>query len=746
MHITGITFRVRRPRPARLALRAGGALAFGALAVGALAAGALTAAPALAAPTAAPACSGTSFTWTGMGDETSWSDATNWSPSGVPGSCAADSVDIPIEANITGAPAITLQNFTIDSTAGSDGTLTGGPLTVSGTFEWDGSSLETTVNLPAGSTGTIAGPANFKGLGGGGLGVPGTLNVSGTLNFSNLSGNGGDLNLGAGIGQGLIDVMPGGTLTAAGENDLAGVSCCGGTQNPTLENHGTIDVTSGRTLTGAVVMDQAGHVTAAAGAVLDADAPVTLANSSSYSGAGELLLDLSASPATISGTLSLGTGFHLDLGPQACLQGSGTITGPGSFDFTGGDLAAGLTIAKGAVMHVTGPGGKDLRAFSCGTADGKVTNKGKILVDQGSLSLGGTGTITNDPGATFAIAPGATVTTDSCCGPNKLLFNKGTLQVTAPPSGVPSGTPASIDPVPLDNSGTISVARGQKLVVTDAPTTFESGTTVTGSGGTTVVQAPVTLGTTLTIGTRSALDLDQNGSLDGVTSIGGSGTLRWTGGAISGTVGVASTVPVSISGAVQHAVTNRPDGTASVLTTSGPVSVGTGTAKAPDSVQIGGGDQWVNAGTLTLPKNATLGSPSCCGATPGLKNTGTVTLSVGGAQDTMTTSFLNAGTVKLASGTLAMTTGSYQQQSAGTLAVTFAGTSPGTGFGRLDVSGAVTLAGTLNVGTSGGFRPPTGTPFGVLAYGSRSGKFSATTGSPPYTVAYHATGMDVVFG
>jgi fibronectin-binding autotransporter adhesin len=708
--------------------------------------GMFVAAGASALPAAALSCSGTLFTWTGNGDGSSWGDPSNWSPSGIPGSCAADSVDIPIEANITGAPAATLQNFTIDATAGSDGTLTGGPLTVTGQFEWDGSSLETTIDLPAGAAGTIAGPANSKGLGGAGLGIPGTINVSGSLALDAASSSGGEIWLGAGIGQGVIDVMPGGTLTATGENDLVGASCCGSTGNPTLTNNGTIDVTSGRLLTDGVEFDQLGQVQAAAGALLDADAPTQLGDATSYTGGGEMLLDLAASPTTLGGTLALGAGFHLDLGPQACLQGTGTITGEGSFDFTGGYLAAALTIAPGALMHVTGAGTKDLRDFSCGTADGVITNNGKILVGQGTLSLGAAGTITTGTGATFAVAPGATVTTDTCCGTKKLLINHGTLAVTAPPSGVASGTPATIGPAPLDNTGTISVAKSQKLVLNDAPATFATGTSLIGAGGTTVVQEPVTASGTVTVGTGAALDLDQGGSLDGIVSFAGSGALQWTGGAVSGKVVVPSTVAVKVSGAVQHSVVNQPNGKASVLTTNGPVSVAAGTAKTADSIEVGEGDQWVSAGTLKLGKDTDIGSSSCCGPTPGLKNTGTMTVATGGGQDAMTTGLLNDGTLNLASGILAVTTGSYQQGTSGTLAVTFAGTSPGTGFGQLDVSGAVTLAGQLAVGTSGGFTPPSGQPLEVLAYGSRSGKFGKLAGSPAFTVSYHATGMDVVFG
>jgi hypothetical protein len=724
-----------------------GALAVSCLAAACVATAAVPAPAGAAVRPGAPAraCSAESFTWTGDGDETTWGNVKNWSPSNrAPGSCSGDSVDIPVEANITGMPAASFADFTIDATAGSDGTLTGGPITVTGHFEWDGSGIEATVNLPAGATGTIAGPANNKDLGGSGLGIPGTLNVSGTLNLDALSGDGGSLGIGAGIGQGLIQVQPGGTLTANGENDLSGASCCGGTENPTLTNDGTIDITSGRIFTEGVVLNQLGAVQVAAGALLDSDSPTQLGAASSYSGAGQLLLDISANPDTIAGTLSLGTGFQLNLGPQACLEGTGTIDGPGTFEFTGGNLAAALTIAKGALMHVTGPGGKNMSTESCGTADGTVVNHGKILVDQGTLSFGSSGMITNDKGADLSIAPGATLTTDSCCGTKKLLINHGTLQVTAPPPGVASGTPAAIEPVPLDNTGTISVASGQELLLNGAPATFASGTSLTGPG-TALVQEPVTASGTVTAGTGTTLDLDQNGSVDGIFSLAGSGALHWTGGAISGTVSVPSTIAVSISGAVAHSVVNRPNGQASVLTTRGPVSIAAGTAATADSVQVGEGDQWVNAGTLTLAKQAAIGAPSCCGSTAGLDNTGAMTLSAGGATDDVTAPVVNSGTLKLASGILAMTAGTYQQTSSGTLAVNFAGTSPGTGFGQLNVTGAVTLAGKLLVSTSGGFTPPSGKPFAVLAYQTHSGKFTTLSGSPSYTVAYHATSMDVVF-
>ncbi len=80
------------------------------------------------------------------------------------------------------------------------------------------------------------------------------------------------------------------------------------------------------------------------------------------------------------------------------------------------------------------------------------------------------------------------------------------------------------------------------------------------------------------------------------------------------------TVAVKVPGAVAHSLVNRPSGTASVLATHGPVGIAPGTAKIADSVQVAAAGQWVNAGTLTVAKQAEVGSPNCCGGTPGRHN------------------------------------------------------------------------------------------------------------------------------
>jgi hypothetical protein len=363
-------------QPFRLLRFVGGVLSAWAAA---LALAGLTAGSASASAMSRLACSGTSYTWTGNGDASSWGNAKNWNPNGVPGACAADSVDIPIEANIAGMPTTTLASLTVDASAGSDGSLAGGTVTVTGHFELDGGALAATVDLPLGATGTIGGPGNSKGIGDSGIGLPGQINVSGTLELNDLSGTGGSLFLGGSGSRGVIDVASGATLTSTGTDNID-ANCCD-TQNGTLMNSGTVDVTDGTLGLFGAEFQQSSAVVVGSGALLDDDAPVTLASGSSYSGMGRMLLDLNARPAMLAGNISLGSGFNLELGPQACTEGTSTISGAGSFDFTGGNLTGHLTIAKGTTMHVTGPAGKDLSTFSCNTvtiSGGDFTTQSKV--------------------------------------------------------------------------------------------------------------------------------------------------------------------------------------------------------------------------------------------------------------------------------------------------------------------------------------------------------------------------------
>ena len=92
--------------------------------------------------------------------------------------------------------------------------------------------------------------------------------------------------------------------------------------------------------------------------------------------------------------------------------------------------------------------------------------------------------------------------------------------------------------------------------------------------------------------------------------------------------------------------------------------------------------------------------------------------------------------------------GTYSQGAGGTLGVEIRGTTAGA-FDRLEVAGAATLSGTLQVEAVGGFVPQAGDSFRILNAASRTGEFLSVVGTSPggslaYTVEYDATGAILV--
>jgi hypothetical protein len=131
-----------------------------------------------------------------------------------------------------------------------------------------------------------------------------------------------------------------------------------------------------------------------------------------------------------------------------------------------------------------------------------------------------------------------------------------------------------------------------------------------------------------------------------------------------------------------------------------------------DTLAVQGGSVVVQSGTLTLT--------GLSGVTiaPGGLLTGNGTLTA--------VNVSNNGTVAPGNSPGALTiNGNYFQDAGGTLAVEVGGTTPGSGYDRLTVTGSATLGGTLSVSYYGGFAPSTGNTFDVLTYGSRSGYFAA---------------------
>jgi hypothetical protein len=88
----------------------------------------------------------------------------------------------------------------------------------------------------------------------------------------------------------------------------------------------------------------------------------------------------------------------------------------------------------------------------------------------------------------------------------------------------------------------------------------------------------------------------------------------------------------------------------------------------------------------------------------------------------------NGGTVAPGSSPgILQISGSYTQTAGGKLQIELGGTTQGTGYDQLAVSGAVTLGGTLQVSLMNSFAPALGNRFDILDWGSLSGTFSTVT-------------------
>ncbi len=220
-----------------------------------------------------------------------------------------------------------------------------------------------------------------------------------------------------------------------------------------------------------------------------------------------------------------------------------TLAGTGELDWTGGTIAANLTVGPRALLHAYGDNpGNGRRILSGQDSSGgspvpaTLINHGTIVVDQQAgfvtsstarLEVASTGTLT--------LAPGTQVTTSSCCvNPSAVVNAGGKVVVPADPD---ADGPAVLDGVAyLATGGSTTVASGSELQLTGGPQGGLTDTTVKG-GGRLTVNDPVAVSGTETLADATTLRLvGTHGSLDGTATGGRSRrrTVEWQGGSLSG--------------------------------------------------------------------------------------------------------------------------------------------------------------------------------------------------------------------
>ena len=488
-----------------------------------------------AALAAGPSAHAVTRTWTGLGDGTSWNQATNWD-TGVP--LAGDDVVIPNVAPTTvvvfGGPSVAIATLTssepfrvaggaltVDGPGSSTfsqleitgGTLAGaGPLTISGSFAWSGGTVGGTGAFSADggiaisgagsktlSTRTLtnAGAATFAGAG--------TLSLSNNAIWNN-STNATFLIQNTAS----ITFSVGGTFKNAGtlQKTSTGTSTLAVPVNNTGlvdVDAGTLSLTRGGTSTGdfdvaggAALMFQQNHainagasVTGAGSLIADGvtftDVPVTVGSCSApFSSA----MFSGTSILTCSGAIDI-TGGSLTFNPPAsgscaaltlssgALRGGGPLTAAGLFAWTGGTIDNNGVLNADGGAAISGTATKSLN-------DGTLNNAGlATFAGTGGLAFSNGGVWNNELGATFEIQTAASLTVSS----GGTFNNDGTLRK------ISTGT--SNISVPMNNDGLVDVDAG---TLTLSGTGTHSGDFDIAAGtavqffGTQAVNAPSALG------------------------------------------------------------------------------------------------------------------------------------------------------------------------------------------------------------------------------------------------------------
>jgi fibronectin-binding autotransporter adhesin len=377
-----------------------------------------------------------------------------------------------------------------------------------------------------------------------------------------------------------------------------------------------------------------------------------------------------------------------------------------------------LSVSKSNVLNIEGT----FNNFASGTLTGGIY---KVT---GTLEFAaGSGLVTNDAAITLTGATAEILNTSNSTNALTQFADNGTKGTFT------LATNTFNDANIFTNSGTIAVGAGAKFNASNQLTNFNS-TTNTLTGGS----------YTLT-GTGQFQFNNQDNSMDIVTNdakitLAGVDTTKNSFIDQTGANALANYDANGSSGAL-YLTTNRNYTTPGSFTNAGIVDVEKSTGTGHTELTING-TYTQTGGTTTVDGllNATAFDISG-GFVYG--NAGTV---AGAA--TLTGNFdITGGTINPGDGVKKAgklnISGTYTQSGSGILNIDLDGTTAGTNYDVLDISGAATLGGTLDVDAIGTYKPTAGQQYDILDYSSVSGAFTSVdctfSNGDGCTIAYDGT-------
>jgi len=235
-------------------------------------------------------------------------------------------------------------------------------------------------------------------------------------------------------------------------------------------------------------------------------------------------------------------------------------------------------------------------------------------------------------------------------------------------------------------------------------------------GGVNGLQTLTNTSRTLTVNQASVVNAKgvlglSNGTVNGTGSLSINGVVQWNG----GTSGSGFPVTVQPGGAVNIGA---------AITIAGPF-INSGTVNWLNgnlSIYTNGttftGEFWNQPGALfDIQCNFALSPQS---APANFHNAGLLRKSGGSSSTPISVNLINTGTIQAQVGVIAVQ-GSYAESAAATLAISLAGLTPNSGFGKIQFTEAPRFAGKFAINTLSGYRPKSGDSFLGLSYPSFAG-------------------------
>ncbi len=576
----------------------------------------------------------------------------------------------------------------------------------------------TTLNLTNESTGIMDVPmgssltVNGTLMAGTANGLAGLTTVEGSLTL----GNGQTTSVTPGGSPATLTVSPSGaiainnsgtSLTVAGSLNYSGSLSLSGTtasvtgtgSTATFNAGSSVALASGSTLTvsGAITNNSINFTTGyyGGGNTVTADEGFTnsgavyMYGSSNYGGAGDTL--------NVKGTLTNSTGATLDLVDYSsdvanvtALSNSGTID-----------------LGSGTLLSLTGSAQTNSGTVNLGSSNGPATLK----IGATAVTLSGSGTVvmSNQAGNEITATSAADVLTsaNTIAGSGNIGFgnmgfvNTGTVLAN-------QSTPLVIDTssAAFNNKGTLTVSPGDTLYIMGGP--FKNLSSTTLSGGTYSISgimqynsanAIVTNSASITLTGASAeiMNSSSRNALSTLATNSSTGVFTVTGGQVlsDSATGLTNAGAVTVASSSKLTLTKA----SATYTQSAGTTTVDGTLTADGGMTFSGGSVFGNGGTLSAGTNTV---------------TNSATFNIGDA-------VMTAGTESIE--------GNYTQTSAGNLDVDIGGTTAGTQYDQLNITGEASLNGELNLDLINGFVPTMTETFEILTAGSVTGVFSSVNGS-----------------